>query len=318
MSKKSQKSPAKPRHLDPTLLKVAGDPTVGELLAAARAGAFVDTAPARCFEHFHPLAEAVPAEGLTPFRGAPLVMHGNVKRALVVVEPGLSVAAARLRAPRIQEVYELPSLVLGLQFAAGRVPGAALSQGEVSALLAEQTPWRRLTLAYLDVVSDPLLGLVPRERVAKIREGTGPLDRAEDFVAIGGVFAEFAGALAGKHPFSDAQLARLADVGASLLQQMRPGNAPKEERTRGPEATLRDQFAALVTERFEHLLELATLGLGRAKAEAEVPALHATARAPKAEAADAKKEAAKPAEPVAAPKRPSAAPPARPSVPPLN
>lgn len=323
MSSKSQKSPVKPRHLDPALLQAAHDPTVGDLVAAARAGAFVDTAPARCFEHFRPLAEAVPTDGLTPFRGAPLVMHGNVKRALVAVEPGLPVAAARLRAPRIQEVYELPSLVLGLQFAAGRVPGAALSQGEVGALLAEQTPWRRLTMAYLDVVSDPLIGLVPRDRVTKIREGNGPLDRAEDFVAIDGVFTEFAGALAGKHPFSAAQLARLADVGAALLQQMRPGNAPKEERTRGPEATLRDQFAALVTARFEHLLELATLGLGRAKAEAEVPALHATVRAPKAEAGEAKKEEAKkeeakPAEPVAAPKRPSVAPPARPSVPPLN
>lgn len=114
MSLKSQKSPVKPRHLDPALLQAAHDPTVGDLVAAARAGAFVDTAPARCFEHFRPLAEAVPTDGLTPFRGAPLVMHGNVKRALVAVEPGLPVAAARLRAPRIQEVYELPSLVLGL------------------------------------------------------------------------------------------------------------------------------------------------------------------------------------------------------------
>jgi hypothetical protein len=137
------------------------------------------------------------------------------------------------------------------------------------------------------------------------------------------VIAEFAGALAGKHPFTDAQLARLADVGAGLLQQMRPGNAPKEERTRGPEATLCDQFAALVTAPFEHLLELATLGLGRAKAEAEMPALHATARAPKAAASDATKEeatkeAAKPAESAAAPKRPSVAPPARPGGPPPN
>lgn len=126
-------------------------------------------------------------------------------------------------------------------------------------------------MAYLDVVSDPLIGLVPRDRVTKIREGNGPLDRAEDFVAIDGVFTEFAGALAGKHPFSAAQLARLADVGAALLQQMRPGNAPKEERTRGPEATLRDQFAALVTARFEHLLELATLVPGARRPRPRCP-----------------------------------------------
>jgi len=318
MSTKSKKSPAKARHLDAALVKAAQDPAAGDLIAAGRASAFSSTDPAKCFAHFRPLAEAVLADGLTLFRGAPLLMHGNVKRALVVAEPGLSVAVARLRAPRIQDVYELPSLVLGLQFAAGRVPGAVMSQGEISSLLAEQSPWRRLALAYLDVVSDPLVGLVPRERYVKIREGSGPLDRAEDFVAIPGVFDEFAGALQGKHPFREAQLARLAEAGAQLLQQMRPGNAPKEQKSRGPEATLRDQMGALVAERFEHLLELATLGLGRAKAEAEMPALHATARTPKADAAEPKKQEAKPAEPVAVPKRPSVAPPARPSVPPPN
>jgi hypothetical protein len=328
MDKKTNKPAPNARHLDATLLHAAHDPTVGDLIAAARAGAFVDTTPSRCFEHFRAQAEAVPTEGLPPFRGAPLLMHDNVKRALVVAEPAFPAAAARLRAPRIQEVYELPSLVLGLQFAAGRVPGDALSRGTIGALLTEQTPWRRLMLAYLDVVSDPLLNLVPRERVAAIREGKGPLDMAQDFVAIPGVFAEFASELEGKQPFRAEQIARLESVGATLLQQMRPGAAAKVERVRGPEAVLCDQFGALVTARFELLLELAVLGFGRVKAEAEMPALHAAVRAPKAESGEAKPDAAKKVEkkgkattatktdevkqdakPVAPPARPSAPPP---------
>ncbi len=316
MKTPSTPSLAKPHHLDP-LLKASGG--AADLVAAGRAGAFVGVDPAGCFAHFRSLAEGVSLEGLAPFRGVPLVMLDNVKRALVVAEPGFAVAAAKLRDPPLREVYELPSLVLGLQFAAGRVPATALSRGEVGALLAEQTPWRRLMLDYLDVVSDPLLDLVPRERVAAIREGTGPLDRAEDFVAIAGVFQEFAPKLQGQHPFSPAQLARLGEVGATLLQQMRPGNAARAEKVRGPEATLCDQFGALVSQRYEMLLELATLGLGRAKVEAEVPALFAVVRAPKGDKVEAKKEEAKkdakPADPVVAPKTPTAAP-TRPSAPP--
>jgi hypothetical protein len=89
-----------------------------------------------------------------------------------------------------------------------------------------------------------------------------------------------------------------------------------------------DQFGALVTARFELLLELAVLGFGRVKAEAEMPALHAAVRAPKAESGEAKPDAAKKVEkkgkattatktdevkqdakPVAPPARPSAPPP---------
>ncbi len=288
-------------------------------VAEARARAFDHTSPERCFAHFRPLAEALPAEGVGVFRGTPLVMLANARQALVAVEPALLGAISKLRDPRIEEAYELPALILGLQHAAARVPGAALSTGQISSLLAEQSPWRLLMLDQLDVLASPQIGLVPTERVAAIRAGSGPLDRAEDFVAVAGLYREYEGALAGKHPFTAAQLDRIAEVGATLLQHMRPGNAPKAPSVRGPEALLCDRFGALVAQRYEHLLLLASVGFGTTRADAVMPALHGVARAAKADRAEAAKPEEKNPAPVASPKRPSAAPPAaRPSVPPPN
>lgn len=262
---------------DRTPAKTAARPTEpAVLIAEARAMAFTETRPERAFAHFKPLAEAVDPEGLAVFTGQPLVMRANVQNALAALEPHLPAAVARLSDPHLREVFELPALVAALGFAVGRVPAAKLSAGEIERLLAEASPWRALTLKYLEVVSDPLLNLVPQERVATIRAGNGSLDRAQDCVAIPGVFAEFADALAGKHPFTPEQLERLATIGAVLVEQMRPRNAPAAPTKRAPEAVLRDQLAALVEDRYDHLQVLATAALGRRRADALVPALRAS------------------------------------------
>lgn len=292
-------------------------------IARARAAAYVGTSPEAAFAHFRPLAEGVSPADAPPFRGVPMVMHAVVQQAIAAAEPGFAAAVGELRDPRIEEALELPPLVLALQYASGRVPGAKLSEGEIARLLAEQAPVRAAALDYLEVAAGPAVRLVPAARVAAIRAGKGTLDMAQDFVAIPGLFREFEEALRGKHPFGAAQLARLGEVGEVLLQQVRPASAPREASARGPEATLRDQFGALVTRRYERLLLLADAGLGRARAREVMPALYAVERAPKAAAKDdakggeVKGGVVKAGEVKAGEvKRPSAAPVARPSAPP--
>lgn len=94
-------------------------------------------------------------------------------------------------------MLELPALVIGLEFAARRVPSAALSAGDIERMLDEGSPWRALTLDFLEVLANPLVGIVPPTRVQAIREGSSRLDRAQDFVAIAGLFLEYAPALTG-------------------------------------------------------------------------------------------------------------------------
>ena len=260
-------------------------------VAAARAAAFVTDDPAAALEHFRPLAAGVSTVDLTPLNGAPLVMLANVKSALATLEPHLGDVAARLSGARLTEVFELPTLVLALDAAAARVPSRSLSSGEIEKLLAEGRPLRELSLSYFEIVSHPLFAIVPAERVRSIRAGHGKVDTSRDFVALAALFTEFREAIEGRHPFTEAMVACLAELGATLLQQVRPGGASAPEKKRGDESVLRDQLAALVEDRYDHLLVLASVALGRRKADALLPAL----RSASYPATPEKKPEAKPA-----------------------
>ncbi|MEZ4409211.1 MAG: hypothetical protein R3A52_22490 [Polyangiales bacterium] len=242
-------------------------------VAAARAAACLTNDSHEAFEHFRPLAEAVPTKGLAPLNSSPFLMLANVKAALRLLEPHLGAVVATLHDPPLREVFELPSLLLALGFAARRAPARPRSTGEIARLLAEGRPLREATLHYLEVASHPVVKLVPAERVCAVREGSGNLDLAMDFMAIAMIFREYRDALAGKHPFSDATLDRLNAIGSALYQRVRPGNAIAPARKRAPEAVLRDQLAALVDARYDQLLVMASAALGPREVAERFPAL---------------------------------------------
>jgi hypothetical protein len=234
--------------------------------------AFSTISPEAAFTHFRALAAAVPKTDLTVFTGQPLLMLANANAALERVDGLLDAAASKLEDARPSDVRELPSLILALDFAQSRVPVVQLSAHDIERMLREGLPWRQVLLDYLEVASSPLVGLLPAERVAAIRAGHGKLDSARDFVALAGLFTEFAGALAGKHPFTQDKIDALGTLGAALLQQIRPGRAAAPVQVRSEESVLRDQFASLVEDRYEHLQLLATIALGKKEA-AKLPAL---------------------------------------------
>lgn len=271
---KPAKPMAKPAPRKSATKRAASDPAA--IIAAAREAAFSDETPAKAFEHFRPIAEKVPTADLPVFTGQPLVMRANVLTALEAVTPHLAAAVSALREPRLQEIFELPALVMGLGFAVGRVPIAKLSAGEINKMLTEGAPWRELMLTFLEVAAHPLLGLLPRERVAAVRAGHGMLDRAQDFVALPGLFAEFSASLAGKHPFPADKIDLLATLGGTLVTQVRPGKAAAEVAKRSVESILRDQMASLVSDRYDRLQVLAAVAIGKRRADELLPALRSS------------------------------------------
>lgn len=248
-----------------------------EAIAAAHKQAYNNEHPQKAFEHFRPLAEKVSTADLSVFTGEPLVMRANIKTAFDILAPHLTKAVARLHTPNLHEIFELPSLVMGLSYAATRVPTTKLSEGEIDRMLAEGAPWREMMFLYLRAVSHPFLNLVPAERVNGIIEGKGKLDKAQDFVALAGVFAEFQERLKGKHPFPEDKLDLLSSLGGALVLSMRSGRAPKEAPKRTPESILRDQMASLVVDRYDDLQVIAAVALGKRRADELLPALRSTA-----------------------------------------
>jgi len=245
------------------------------IVATARAEAFQTLDQAAAFAYFRPLVAQI--ESPPPTAARYHLVRTNVFNAVAQVEPHLELAASRLVGAPIREVLELPSLALALTYAASRVSAPQMSAGEIAEALAALRPLREVTLAYLEVVSHPLVKLVPAERVRVIRAGTGPADQAQDGVSICGVFDEYAGVLEGKHPFTPAQLASLNDLGGSLVMQLRAKGAlptPPPTATPADEAALlRDRLEALLTERYEQLRLLATVALGPKAAALAIPPL---------------------------------------------
>lgn len=278
--KPSKQAADRPSHAEST---ATPSPTLAAdaRVAVARAAAFSTGNQAEAFAHFRPMAEAVPKAGLVPSPGKLALVRSNITEALRVLSPELPAVAAAMVNPPLQEVLELPALALALSFAAARVPTRSYSPGEIAAARSELAPLRDVTLTYLEVAAHPAVGLVPAARVQAIRSGKGPVDNAQDGVAIAGLFAEFAPVLEGKHPFAPAQLQRLEEIGNMLVATLQPAGAvPAPAAEPNEAAVLRDQFEALLVERYELLKLCAAVAFKPARAQALIPALRRAAVVP--------------------------------------
>jgi hypothetical protein len=221
------------------------------------------------FKHFLPIVEKLPADEIPAHRGDVNIARYNVERAVDAVSPRLGEVPAILPKVSVKRLLELPSLALALVYADGRVPRA--TAGDIDAAFAKVSPLRELTLAYLEVVGG--LGLVPLARVQAIRTGKGKLDNARDCVDIAGLFEEFEGALAGKHPFTSAHLTELATTGTWLVKNISPKGAVKSPTERDPAAVVRDHFWKALEEGYDELRTVGVALWGIKSVDAYVPPL---------------------------------------------
>lgn len=228
------------------------------------------------YKHFVPVVEPIAAEELEVWNADPEIVRINVGRAVDAVRPHEDEISEQLPRVHFAKLLELPSLALALGFAADKVFRPASPQ-EIKARQASLRPARNLTLSYLEIVA--ALGLIPAERVKKIRSGKGPIDEARDGIAIVSVFREFAGALKNKHPFSQEALDKLAEDGNWLVQQLTPSGAAPGKTEKNPDAMIRDQLWTEIVRRYD-LVYMAGVALwGRRGVDDHIPSLLARAAA---------------------------------------
>ncbi|KYF63784.1 hypothetical protein BE11_25880 [Sorangium cellulosum] len=230
------------------------------------------------YRHFLPLVQAaIPTDRAEICRLSVDIVRANVDRGVKAILPHIGLVREKLPLCPIDDVLELPSLALGLVAAAGRIVAAA-SEREIEARLEKYRPMRDLTLRQLEIFAD--LKLVPRQRVAAIRRGSGPVDSARDGVDIAGVFHELAASLDGKHPFSPDYLAVMAEHASWLLVQLRPRGAQQRSSERSSEAIVRDQFWTVIRQRHEHMREAGVAVFGLRQLDTHVPPIGARSSSP--------------------------------------
>ena len=226
--------------------------------------------PAAAFAHFVPLVAAIPEAELDVWNADAEIVRVNVRRAVDAVAPHWSHIEKALPLVSVPNLIEMPSLALALSFAAGRVFTPASPQ-EIRAHQMSLRPARRLTLKQLEIFTE--MGMVSADRVRAIRSDSGPVDEANDAVAMVAIFRENAANWNNKHPFDDAYLQKLADDGQWLLGQLLPKGATPEKTSRSDDALTRDRLWTELNRRYDDLYKAGVEIWGRRKVDEHLPAL---------------------------------------------
>lgn len=231
---------------------------------------------AQALLHFQPLVAAIPPEQRSPWKGGADIIRVNVERAVEAVLPHLAaVIPKKLPAVDADAIRELPTLAIALVYAADRVAGPP--SPDVLARQKTMRPMRKLALMQLQIFAG--LGLVPAERVEKIADGRGPVDEANDCIAIPDAFREYDGKVSGKHPFTKEQLEQLAADGNWLKANIKVEGALADSSVPDPDAVVRDQLYAEIKRRYDDVFKVAVEVWGRKDADDHISALHARTRA---------------------------------------
>jgi hypothetical protein len=265
-------SPANHAHLAQG--SVAPDHAQGGAPPPGPQAPFLSESPAAAYQHFLPLAQAVPKDTVRVLNIDPDLVSHNVEIAVKYFKSIQADILKKLPACPVNEYLELPTLALALLFAADRVHGKA-SDGEIRRRLQEVAKLRSPMLKMLEVLADPEVGIADPDYVKDIRAGKGSLNHAKDGVAIPAYFKELGPAVAGKHPFTDEQFARLSEDANWLVGQLTPEQAIDVPADMNPNALVRDQLFTLVWDRYSLLGGAVASVRGLADLEEVVPPLGA-------------------------------------------
>lgn len=232
--------------------------------------AFETTDPAAAFAHFAPLVADIAETDLDVWNADPDIVRVNARRAVDAFATQWAHIQQALPLLSVPKLKEIPSLALAVAFAADRVFKPASPQ-EIRAHQASLRPARRMTLAQLDIFAE--LGLVSADRVRAIRSDRGPVDEANDAVAIVALFQENAATWQNKHPFNAAFLQKLADDGQWLLGQLIPKGAKPEHTGPSDDVIVRNRLWTELNRRYDDLYKAGVEVWGRRHVDAHMPTL---------------------------------------------
>lgn len=227
------------------------------------------------YEHFLPLAQAIPQAEVQPLREKTAIVYQNVVKGVkAVLKEEAEVRKLPLKLP-LKLLSELPELALALRFAAAQVN--TRSSGEVKSLRTQAAKLRKLLLSAAETLV--LSGDLQARDVEQIRRGSGPLDAAQDCVALAALFKAHADARK-KTPVTAEHIEQAEDLGTRLVSLLRPGGArqPSQGQARAAESVaIRDRLWTLLWQRHRELRRIG-MWLFLDEANDRVPALRSRTR----------------------------------------
>lgn len=277
-----RKSPSKKPASKPTS-KPASKPLPTQLDVAA------------AYDALLPAALALPS--FTPLAGSgvdPALVQTNVDGGLAAIAPFHDRIAHELPRISLADVLQAGNAARGLIFALTQVVPSKVTAEDIQRVTRELIELREPTLKQLEVFASPALKLIPAAIPARIRPGSGPRDWAADGVAIAAVLRDPQWNLQGRHPFTDAHLARMESLANWVLANVKADGAPTPSaRVPGDAQERADRFYTLLKNRHTDLRRIGTWLFGEDEVDAKVPRLGSRTAAPRS----AKDAAPQPATP---------------------
>lgn len=179
----------------------------------------------KSYEAFVTAANLLPKEQVVPLKLDVNVVFANVQQGVLSVQPFLTRLRSELPKLPLEDLTQLPELSEALLYAHSEAVrhSQPVKRAEMEASLTELLSLREKLLLQAEVFA--LVGLIPEARVAQIRAGKGLFDAAQDGVALADLYGAYRSQIAGKHPFTDAQVARTAELGHALMKLVTPDGA---------------------------------------------------------------------------------------------
>jgi hypothetical protein len=223
-------------------------------------------------------ALAIPADEVRPFRADASLAYHNALEGLRNVMAKEAELRAMLPHEDFGKLQALPNVVLGLIFAVLSAEGSPEQPRILREELREARDLRRTLLKGFDALKEA--GFFTQKEYDAIAAGRGPLDAANDCIALAAKYRTKWSTLNNKTAVTPAQLARASELGTKLQAHFKPERAKRSNAATGAAAEAaerRDRFWTLATRIAERLWSVGALAFGRA-VDDHVPTLQAAQR----------------------------------------
>lgn len=218
---------------------------------AAKAPSAAQTGSEEAYQAHLAEATALPASSVTPLRRKTSQIYQTVLDAVNKLSPHKDKLAEDLPNEDLTVLDSLPDLALGLVFAGLQVRRGGVDP-TLQQALTDGRALRGVLLRGAHAAADA--GIFAQADVDAVQKGRGPLDMANDLIALSSMFKGKKAALAGKSAITNAQVAKAAEVGAWLQANIKSaGSAKKTKAALAKAADVRDRFGALVAQGYERL-----------------------------------------------------------------
>jgi len=207
----------------------------------------------KAYEDSLPKALALAEADVLPFRADASLAYHNIVAALDAIKPLLARIKTELPTVDVAALQELPDIALGLTYAVAQVDRS--SDGTTSTLLEKARTSRALLLKSAEalVAAD----ILPAHDVERIRQGSGPIDLAQDNIDLAALFLKHEADIAGKTPLTSDRFTEAATIGTELLKRLKP-KGTKNQDIALKEVNVRDRIWTLLTLRYRELRRVGT------------------------------------------------------------